>query len=135
MSDPSFVQEFEQGMADVFGQIGDEMLQQIRTDPRVPVRSGGLRDSIEKTERAIDAYTHEVDFQATADHAGILDSGIDVRPIRPVNKRALAGPGFGPVASANPGPALDKYRGWWDDATADNKLDPIIDNALRRAFQ
>ena len=133
--DDSFVAEFEDGLADIFGSIGQEIFDSVRTDPNVPVREGTLRDSIEKTERSIDSYTHEIDLQATADHAGILDSGIDVRPILPVNKKALAGPGFGPVASANPGPALDRYRGWWERATSDTKIDPIIDLALRKAFQ
>lgn len=135
MDEDSFVAEFENGLADVFGSIGGDILAAVKADSNVPVGEGTLRDSIEMTERSIDAYTHEIDLQATAEHAGILDSGIEVRPIVPVNRRALAGPGFGPVASANPGPALDRYRGWWDRATADTNIDPILDSAIRGAFQ
>lgn len=133
--EPTLVEEFDADMAALAPVMANELVRPLRTHRDTPRATGTLANSIQVVNVNSQVGRISADFQADADHAGILDAGIGVRPIRPVNARALASAdgSFGPVASADPARTLNQYRGWWErvfTAVTDSELDRIIEANL-----
>lgn len=131
----SFVAEFDAEIRRLAPVVADEITRSLRRHRDVPRATGELANSIQTINIAVSNNRVLIDYDALAEHANILDKGIKVQPIRPVNRRALASAdgSFGPVASANPARVLNKYRGWWERvfrAVTEQQLTQLIEENL-----
>lgn len=117
----------------LFREVPRRVLVEVKKSSDVPVDTGELRDSIAAEEIQISQGRLCFLIAARAEHAYILDRGINKDPIVPVNAGALYWPGADhPVPSVRVVQKLNRYRGWYDKATNQSIIDKAVNQALAK---
>lgn len=136
--DRRFVDGWDECERALFKQVPQMVIEAVQQSSDVPVDTGELRDSIvaEDIQRSEGRLCFTI--AATAEHAYILDKGINKDPIVPNGRsggggKALYWPGARhPVPSVSVVQKLNRYRGWYDKATNQGIIDKAVNQALTK---